>query len=62
MYLLMFIISFCLAADASILIVNPLLYRRSLEYVNESIGPVWGVLYGAVEPGDILQILIRKHK
>ncbi len=46
MYLFMFIISFCLAADASILIVNPSLYRRSLEYINESIGPVWGVLYG----------------
>ncbi|MBN2589097.1 MAG: hypothetical protein JXA96_04490 [Sedimentisphaerales bacterium] len=42
----MFIISFCLAADASILIFNPSLYRKSLDYINESMGPIWGVLYG----------------
>ena len=46
MYVLMFIISFCLAADAAVLIISPQIYRRSLEYINESIGPVWGVLYG----------------
>ena len=42
----MFIISFCLIADASVLILNPSLYRKSLNYVNETIGPIWGALYG----------------
>ena len=45
MYVFMLIISFCLAADAAVLIINPSLYRRSIEYINESIGPIWGVLY-----------------
>ena len=42
----MFIISFFLAADASVLIFNPSLYRKSLNYINETLGPVWGALYG----------------
>ena len=42
----MFIISFCLLADASILIFNPSLYRKSLDFINETIGPVWNVFYG----------------
>jgi uncharacterized protein YjeT (DUF2065 family) len=46
LYILMFIISFCLVADASLLIFDPALYRKSLNYVNETLGPVWGVLYG----------------
>ena len=46
MNILILIISFCLAADASVLIVNPSLYRRSLEYINESIGNTWSLIYG----------------
>jgi uncharacterized protein YjeT (DUF2065 family) len=46
LYILMFIISFFLAADASVLIFNPSLYRKSLNYINETLGPIWGVLYG----------------
>ena len=46
MYVLMYVISFCLAADGSILIFNPSFYRRSLNFINESMGPVWAVLYG----------------
>ena len=46
MYILMFIISFCLIVDASFLIFKPSLYRRSLEFINETMGPVWSVLYG----------------
>ena len=42
----MFVISFFLAADASVLIFNPSLYRKSLNYINETLGPVWGALYG----------------
>jgi hypothetical protein len=42
----MFIISFCLIADASILIFEPSLYRKSLDFINETLGPVWGILYG----------------
>ncbi len=42
----MFIISFCIAADASVLMFNPSLYRRTLDFINESIGTVWSVLYG----------------
>ena len=44
----MFIIAFCLMADASILIFNPSLYRKSLEYVNDSLGPIWSILYGSL--------------
>lgn len=58
MYILMFIISFCLAADASILIFNPSIYRRSLAYINESIGPVWGILYGLLFSFCALFVLI----
>jgi len=48
LYILMFIIAFCLLADASLLILNPSLYRKSLEYVNETIGPIWSLLYGSL--------------
>ncbi len=58
MYVLMFVISFCLAADAAVLIINPALYRRSLEYINESVGPVWGVLYGMLFSFCAIFILI----
>ncbi len=42
----MYIISFCLMADAAILIFDPSLYRKSLGFVDETLGPVWGALYG----------------
>ena len=42
----MLIISFCLLADASILIFDPSLYRKSLDFINNTLGPVWGILYG----------------
>ena len=58
MYILMFVISFFLAADASILIFNPSIYRKSLEFLNDSIGPVWGVLYGLLFSFCTIFILI----
>ena len=41
----MFIISFCLAADASVLITNPSLYRKTLVFIHDSMGFVWSSLY-----------------
>ncbi len=46
MHIFMLIISFCLAADAFVLILNPALYKKSLVYVHEMLGPAWAVLYG----------------
>ena len=46
MNILMFIIAFCLITDALFLIFYPSLYRKSLVYVNEMLGPVWSSLYG----------------
>ena len=42
----MYIIAFCLIADSSVLIFNPSLYRRSLDFVNQTLGHSWSVLYG----------------
>ena len=46
MNILMFIIAFCLIADALLLIFDPSLYRKSLIFVNETIGTIWSGLYG----------------
>jgi len=46
MNILIFIIAFCLITDALLLIFNPSLYRKSLIYVNETIGTIWSGLYG----------------
>lgn len=46
MNILMFIIAVCLIADALVLIFEPSLYRKSLVYINETIGTIWSSLYG----------------
>ena len=46
MNILMFIIAFCLIADALLLVFDPSVYRKSLIYVNEMIGTIWSGLYG----------------
>ena len=46
MYIMMFIIAFCLMADASILILNPSIYRKSLNFINETLCTAWSILYG----------------
>ncbi|MEJ2647030.1 MAG: hypothetical protein P8016_01320 [Sedimentisphaerales bacterium] len=46
MRIVMFIISLCLIADASVLIFDPSLYRKSLDFIEETLGPVWTILYG----------------
>jgi hypothetical protein len=33
-------------ADAAILIFDPSLYRKSLGFVHETLGPAWSTLYG----------------
>lgn len=46
MNILIFIIAFCLITDALLLILDPSLYRKSLVYINETIGTIWSGLYG----------------
>lgn len=46
MNIVMFIIAVCLIADALLLIFDPSLYRKSLIFVNETIGTIWSGLYG----------------
>ena len=54
----MYVISFFLAADASILIFNPSIYRKTLVYVNDSIGSAWSLLYGLLFSFCAIFILI----